>query len=208
MSKSLKSQGKSPQQSRSKELVNAIFEATVRVLPKIGNKALTTKKIAEIAGISIGSLYQYFPNKDAVLMAVMDRSIQSTAEKIDEKIDAFQGNSMNEGIDYIIDFGLDIFLNDKETIREVYRRAPEFDRIPTLLKLRQHVVKRLAEQMQHFHPGMPKDEYVRISFISVNSVLGVIQTMIYDETQTYDKSQLSLEMKAMVSAYIQRRTQI
>ena len=60
--------------------------------------------------------------------------------------------------------------------------------------------------MEHFHPGLPKDEYVRISFISVNSVLGVIQTMIYDETQTYDKSQLSKELKAMVSAYLQSRT--
>lgn len=188
--------------------MNAIFEATVRVLPKIGNKALTTKKIAEIAGVSIGSLYQYFPNKDAVLMAVMDRSIQETAAKIDEKIDAFQGTSMNEGIDYIIDFGLDIFLNDKETIREVYRRAPEFDRVPTLLKLRQHVVKRLADQMQQFNPVLKNEDYLRISFIAVNSVLGVIQTMIYDENQIYSKQELSFELKSMVRAYLKMRCEV
>lgn len=205
MDKSVKSQVKNPKQSRSKELVNAIFEATVRVLPKIGNKALTTKKIAEIAGVSIGSLYQYFPNKEAVLMAVMDRSIQNTAAEIEKKIDAIHGKSMIEAIDYVIDFTMDIFLSEKETIREIYRRAPELERIPTLLKLRQHVVLRLAVEMERFHPGLEKSEYVRICFIAVNSVLGVVQTMIYDEQQTYDKSELSFELKIMVRSYFEAR---
>src|SRR4051794_12631179 len=60
-----KSQRKTPKQARSKELVDAIFEATARILPKVGSYGVTTKKIAEIAGVSIGSLYQYFPNKEA-----------------------------------------------------------------------------------------------------------------------------------------------
>lgn len=207
MSKSLKSQPKSPQQSRSKELVKAIYEATVRVLPMVGSKALTTKKIAEVAGVSIGSLYQYFPNKEAVLTAVMDQSIKKTAEDIDQKLDQLPGKSMDESIDFVIDFTLDQFLDQKETIREVFRRAPELDRIPTILQLRQHVVRRLSVEMARFHPGFTNEEYVRVSFIAVNSVLGVLQTMIYDEQQSYNKSDLSYELKLMVRAYFDRRRQ-
>lgn len=205
MGKSSKSQAKSPQQSRSKELVNAIFEATVRVLPKIGNQGLTTKKIAELAGVSIGSLYQYFPNKEAVLMAVMDKSINETKEEVDRSIDQLQGKSVDEAIDFFIDFTIKQFLTDKETIREVFRRAPELNRIPTILDLRQHVVIRLAGVMEQHHPGLTKDEYKRISFIAVNSVLGVLQTMIYDEKQNYDKVELTFELKAMVRAYFEER---
>lgn len=205
MTKSSKSQVKSPQQSRSKELVNAIFEATVRVLPKIGNQALTTKKIAEIAGVSIGSLYQYFPNKEAVLMAVMDKSINETKEEVDRNIDQLEGKSVDEAIDFFIDFTIDHFLTDKETVREVFRRAPELNRIPTILDLRQHVVHRLAGVMEHHHPGLTKEDYKRISFIAVNSVLGVLQTITYDEKQTYEKAELSFELKAMVRAYFEVR---
>ena len=205
MDKSSKSKGKLPQQSRSKELVNAIYEATVRVLPKIGNQALTTKKIAEIAGVSIGSLYQYFPNKEAVLMAVMDKSINDTKEEVDHYIDQLKGKSIDEAIDFVIDFTIKHFLTDKETVREVFRRAPELNRIPTILDLRQHVVHRLAEAMEQHHPGLTKAEYTRISFIAVNSVLGVLQTMIYDEKQTYEKAELSFELKTLVRAYFEER---
>ena len=81
MPKSLKSKTKSPKQGRSIQLVNSIFEVTVRLLPLVGSTALTTKKIAQLAGVSIGSFYQYFPNKEAVLGALMDRSIQTDRER-------------------------------------------------------------------------------------------------------------------------------
>lgn len=207
MSKSSKTQVKSPQQSRSKELVNAIFEATVRVLPKIGNQALTTKKIAEIAGVSIGSLYQYFPNKEAVLMAVMDRAIKETADEVDRNLDQLEGKSVEEAIDFVIDFTIKHFLTNKETVREVFRRAPELNRIPIILDLRQHVVDRLSTVIEKHHPGLKKSEYVRVSFIAVNAVLGVLQTMIYDEKQSYDQDELSFELKSLVSAYFEKRRQ-
>ena len=138
-------------------------------------------------------------------MAVMDRSIKNTQEEVDRKLDELPGKSMDESIDFVINFTLDQFLNEKETIREVFRRAPELDRIPTILQLRQHVVKRLALEMERFHQGFSKAEYMRISFIAVNSVLGVIQTMIYDEHQTYDRAELAFELKSMVKAYFDKR---
>jgi AcrR family transcriptional regulator len=58
---------KQPRQSRSQNLVDAILQAAIRVLTREGARRFTTIRVAEQAGISIGSLYQYFPNKEAIL---------------------------------------------------------------------------------------------------------------------------------------------
>jgi len=63
---------KTPVQARSTVTVEAIAEATVQVLLSLGTDRLTTTKVAERAGVSVGTLYQYFPNKQSLLFAVLE----------------------------------------------------------------------------------------------------------------------------------------
>ena len=71
---------KEPKQARSAELVVAILEAAAHVLSKEGAQRFTTARVAERAGVSIGSLYQYFPNKAAILFRLQsDEWRQTTA---------------------------------------------------------------------------------------------------------------------------------
>jgi AcrR family transcriptional regulator len=70
---------KQPQQARSAELVSAILEAAIQVLAKEGAARFTTARVAEKAGVSVGSLYQYFPNKAAILFRLQsDEWVQTT----------------------------------------------------------------------------------------------------------------------------------
>jgi AcrR family transcriptional regulator len=64
---------KTASQERSRLTVNALVESTIRVLVKEGYDRASTNKIAAVAGVSIGSLYQYFPSKEALVAAVIDR---------------------------------------------------------------------------------------------------------------------------------------
>ncbi len=64
---------KSGTQARSRETVKALVEATARVLVREGFHAANTNRIAEEAGVSVGSLYQYFPSKEALVVAVIER---------------------------------------------------------------------------------------------------------------------------------------
>jgi AcrR family transcriptional regulator len=59
-----------PKQARAKATCAAIFEATARILEADGETALNTNRIAAMAGVSVGTLYQYFPNKQAILIAM------------------------------------------------------------------------------------------------------------------------------------------
>lgn len=70
---------KQPKQARSTELVTLILEAAVQVLAKEGAQRFTTARVAEKAGVSVGSLYQYFPNKAAILFRLQsDEWLQTT----------------------------------------------------------------------------------------------------------------------------------
>ena len=71
---------KQPQQARSTELVAAILQAAVQVLAKEGAQRFTTARVAEKAGVSIGSLYQYFPNKAAILFRLQSDEWRQTSE--------------------------------------------------------------------------------------------------------------------------------
>ncbi|UWU65915.1 TetR/AcrR family transcriptional regulator [Bradyrhizobium sp. NC92] len=64
---------KNASQERSRATVDALVEATARILVKEGFEKASTNRIAEIAGVSVGSLYQYFPSKEALVAAVIDR---------------------------------------------------------------------------------------------------------------------------------------
>ena len=74
------SQRKQPKQARSSELVSTILEAAVQVLAKEGVQRFTTARVAKKAGFSVGSLYQYFPNKAAILFRLQSDEWRQTSE--------------------------------------------------------------------------------------------------------------------------------
>jgi len=71
---------KSASQERSRSTVDALLVATARILVKEGYDRASTNRIAEVAGVGIGSLYQYFPSKEALIAAVIDRHTQEVSE--------------------------------------------------------------------------------------------------------------------------------
>jgi AcrR family transcriptional regulator len=74
---------KSPVQARSTASVEALLGATIQVLLKVGKERLTTTKVALRAGVSVGTLYQYFPNKSALLQAALKRHLAEVAEAVE-----------------------------------------------------------------------------------------------------------------------------
>ena len=71
---------KQPQQARSTELVAAILQAAIQVLAKEGATRFTTARVAEKAGVSVGSVYQYFPNKAAILFRLQSDEWEQTTQ--------------------------------------------------------------------------------------------------------------------------------
>ncbi|RFO94970.1 TetR/AcrR family transcriptional regulator [Rhodoferax lacus] len=73
---------KHPHQQRSRALVEAVAEACLRILDEEGDAALTVARIAEVSGAGVGSIYQYFPNKDAIVAMLYERVLDQETEHL------------------------------------------------------------------------------------------------------------------------------
>jgi AcrR family transcriptional regulator len=75
-----------PTQLRAQQTVSAILDAVIRILKREGFDAVTTNRIAEVAGVSIGSLYQYFPDKRAIFDALHRRHVEEVDRIIESAL--------------------------------------------------------------------------------------------------------------------------
>lgn len=82
-----------PSQLRSEQTVEVIFEALAQVLDEIGEDAFTTNHIAARAGVSIGTIYQYFDCKEAIVLAMLASERDRMMKKLDETLGNFDANS-------------------------------------------------------------------------------------------------------------------
>ncbi len=116
---------KTPQQSRSVATVEAIYDATIQVLLKIGEDRLTTVHVAERAGVSVGTLYQYFPNRQALLFAVLERHMLRTAKAVEDACAANHFQPLEVMVDQLVNRFIDAKLVDRDTSVALYRIAAE-----------------------------------------------------------------------------------
>jgi AcrR family transcriptional regulator len=87
---------KSPVQARSTASVDAILEATIQVLLSVGKERLTTTRVASRAGVSVGTLYQYFPNKSALLQAVLKLHMDEVTEAVERTCREYRGKTVQQ----------------------------------------------------------------------------------------------------------------
>ena len=116
---------KTPQQSRSVATVEAIYDATIQVLLKEGPDRLTTVHVAQRAGVSVGTLYQYFPNKQALLFAVLERHLLRTVKAVEEACAANHFQPLEGMVDALVNRFIDAKLVDRDTSVALYRIAGE-----------------------------------------------------------------------------------
>lgn len=98
---------KRPTQTRSIALVEAILDASAQVLEAEGLDALTTNLAASRAGVSIGSLYQYFPNRDAILASLMIRSETALRNRVTTALTLTPPGDLDQGIRLVVAAALD-----------------------------------------------------------------------------------------------------
>ncbi|MDR6797839.1 TetR/AcrR family transcriptional regulator [Acinetobacter calcoaceticus] len=102
MSETLPDPRKRPHQARSVATFEAILEAAARILESLGFAGFNTNAVAELAGVSIGSLYQYFPSKDALIVELIRRERAELSNRIVEAIQQTDATDLKEKLKLII----------------------------------------------------------------------------------------------------------
>ncbi len=130
---------KKPRQRRSQQTVAAILEATARILVEEGSKGLNTNRVAELAGVSIGSLYQYFPNKEAMVLALAEEHLAKQIKILGGLSEELHKLPLSEAIRIVIRTLIKATLVDAELHRAF---------VTDLVHLGEPVLQRLQEQAE------------------------------------------------------------
>ena len=107
--------------------MDAIFEATVQLLVKDGPSQLTTTRVAERAGVSVGTMYQYFPHKQALIYAVNERYLDILAERIEATCRNQHGRQAGDMVEALIDAYWHAKNERPDVTRALYRSVVEMD---------------------------------------------------------------------------------
>src|ERR1700729_4133063 len=118
---------KSPVQARSTASVDAILKATIQVLLAVGKEQLTTTKVALRAGVSVGTLYQYFPNKSALLQAALRCHLDEVTEAMEQVCREQKGNTLQHMATALINAFLDAKMRDAKTSVALYSVSSDVD---------------------------------------------------------------------------------
>jgi len=115
---------KSASQERSRRTVDTILEATARVLIKYGYDKASTNRIAAVAGVSIGSLYQYFPSKEALVAAVIDRHTHELTQVVRGALIKVAARSIEVAAHELVSAGIDAHRVNPELHRVLAEQVP------------------------------------------------------------------------------------
>ncbi len=126
---------KLPVQSRSAASVDAMLTATIQVLLDVGTERLTTTRVAARAGVSVGTLYQYFPNKSSLLQAVLRRHFEAIRDAVELSCERHRGKPLANIAEALVNGYLEVKLRDPRISVALYRIHGNLDAEEVMEKL-------------------------------------------------------------------------
>lgn len=126
---------KRPRQQRSKATVDTILEATTRILKKQGFDGLSTNAVAAQAGVSIGSLYQYFPNKEALCAALIDRHMEDMNAAIFAELTRVAEMPIAQAARAVVELTIRAHAVDPDLHRVLTEQVPRIGKLARLREL-------------------------------------------------------------------------
>jgi AcrR family transcriptional regulator len=172
-----------PSQQRSRAIVASIVEAGRRLLAEGGEAALTTNRIAERAGVSIGSLYRYFENKQAIVAAICD--VDTGRELVEVRAalhSPLEERPLREWLADIVDFQLDRHRRLLELGRDVYRgKHQEFSLAKRMGA--QEVERRIRQVLERHRETLRVDDLDQAAFFVAAGISAIVRRALDEQPE-------------------------
>ena len=153
-----------PVQRRARQTVEAVLNAVVRIVKREGIKAVTTNHVAEVAGVSIGSVYQYFPDKRAIFIALHRRHIEEIDRMVEARLMDHAESSLEELIRAMVEAMIEAHATDPKLYELLFSEVPHREEGTRDFAVRLHGAFRLAISARAHelkrHPNLDKVVFV------------------------------------------------
>ena len=154
---------KTPVQARSTVTVEAIYEATFQVLLAVGPDRLTTTRVAERAGVSVGTLYQYFPNKQSLLLSALEKHLDRVVSAVELACRRNHGRQVSTMIESVFEAFVDAKMERSDISMALYATAVGVQERALVNK----VGKRARTAMASMLATVPNTKFADLPFTSL-----------------------------------------
>jgi AcrR family transcriptional regulator len=195
---------KKPQQDRSAAMVEAILAAAARVFVDEGYARATTNRIAAAAGVSVGSLYQYFPSKDAIAVELLRRYREGLVDLVAERLRKLDEITFESLVRALLGAllraeGINPALH-RVLIEQVLRTTARRE----ILGFEERIEGLLADALRAAGDRVSVDDYPLAAFVLVRVVLAVVHAAVVDHPR-YNTPALVNELTRLVMGYVAPR---
>jgi AcrR family transcriptional regulator len=196
---------KDPTQERSRRTVAAILTATSRILVHQGFEATTTTRVAEVAGVSIGSLYQYFPSKEALVAALVDEHISKILSLLSDS--TVEDEPLERAVPRFIEMVLKMHAIDPRLHVVLTQHLPQVRGFEKIRFLNARAEELLLAYLERHRAEVGVENLRLGAFILVNCVQSVVSAAVLDETLRLDDADLHAELARLVLRFLAREHQ-
>lgn len=184
MDQPIETMRKVPRQRRAWQTITAIFEATAQILGRDGEGGLNTNRVAERAGVSIGTLYQYFPDMDSVILTMIGLEQRRVVRELDGILAGAETDGGDPAVHLrrfvrhlILSFG-----TAPPGGRALLRRAWLMDHTPEVIAMTRDTAARIHTALERrAHPSFPTPDPA-VLFVVTRAVLGAIRAAVLEDS--------------------------
>jgi AcrR family transcriptional regulator len=193
---------KLPQQDRSRITVEAILEATARILTEKGYSKTNTNQIAELAGVSIGSLYQYFPNKESLMAALIQQHCDEMVELVESKLNHLFDTPLEEAIPQLVKAVIAAHAINPKLHQVLNEEIPRSGRLEQTQKMDDRITNRLLKYLERWSDRLKPQNLEMTVFIFSHTVESLCHAAVIEEQGYMNNEEFEQEVFRLLLAYL------
>src|SRR6186713_1352777 len=170
-------------QARSRATVDALVEATARILVRDGFEKTSTNRIAEIAGVSVGSLYQYFPSKEALVAAVIDRHNEEIMGLVRTALVEVADLPVDKAVRKLVTVAIDAHRINPKLHRVLAEQIPRTGQLTEVEAFNREVHALVRGYLDSRRKEMRKIDPGLAAFICVSAIEAIAHNMVLNEAE-------------------------
>jgi AcrR family transcriptional regulator len=174
---------KNASQGRSRATVDILVEATARILRREGFDSASTNRIAAEAGVSVGSLYQYFPSKEALVAAVIDRHHRELMQVVRASLAKVAARPIKQGVRALVAAAIEAHRVDPELHRVLAEQIPRTGKLADVVAFNQETHGLFREYLEAHRNELRGIDLGLAAFVCVTSIEALTHTAVLHRSE-------------------------
>lgn len=192
---------KKPVQERSRQTVAVILQSTARVLVKYGYDRTTTNLVAEKAGVSIGSLYEYFPNKQALVAALASAHVEELMERVDRVLCVPEEDDSALFVAALLRAGLDAHRVNPALHKVLVEQVPRIGALAASLDISSVLQRKIEASLQCRAPGLSSARARMVALVLETCIEALTHRAVVEAPEWLETGEIEAEALRLLQPY-------